>query len=252
MPITRLLTSCLALVAGATVSLSLAQSALGASSAITGGTVNLVGDASFSGGTLHLTPDEKWKAGAAWIKTRLPLDQPFETSFQFRLRHGSNVTGADGFAFVIQNYAPFIVGLQGGFLGYDGIPRSVAVEFDTWRNSESFIDDPNDNHIAVMSNSQEPNRAHSSFAMQTVSPTIRMADGATHTVRIQYEPGSALNVFLDNATATPDLSVTLPIMNMIGAIDSSAWIGLTGATGELSQTHEISNWSVTQYPIPSE
>src|SRR5262249_59868978 len=56
------------------------------------------------------------------------------TNFQVRLHEGTQPSYADGFAFVIQNISSLAVGQGAGGLGYQGIPESVAIKFDTFNN----------------------------------------------------------------------------------------------------------------------
>jgi hypothetical protein len=43
--------------------------------------------------------------------------------------------GADGLAFVLQNDRLDALGADKGGIGYEGIPRSLAIEFDVWPNN---------------------------------------------------------------------------------------------------------------------
>ena len=45
--------------------------------------------------------------------------------------------GADGVAFVLQGQSAAELGEGGAQMGYGGIPNSLAVEFDTWYNTEA-------------------------------------------------------------------------------------------------------------------
>ena len=88
----------------------------------------------------------------------------FETTFQFRLSTGTgsgNGSANDGFAFFIQNNSPYEFRGSGGGLGYgggwlhsdgtpDGMPNSIAVEFDVALNSD--LNDPSASHISVHTN----------------------------------------------------------------------------------------------------
>jgi hypothetical protein len=117
---------------------------------------------------LRLTPDQMSQVGAAWFNIKQPVANGFTTTFTFQLSHAG--FPADGIAFVIQN-APVsnelspgglsAIGLGGGGIGYDTIPNSLAVEFDTYANGE--FNDPNANHVAVQSCGTGPNSVtHSS------------------------------------------------------------------------------------------
>src|SRR5262249_46616566 len=56
------------------------------------------------------------------------------TTFQVRFHEGTQPSYADGFAFVIQAISSLALGQGGGGLGYQGIPESVAIKFDTFNN----------------------------------------------------------------------------------------------------------------------
>ncbi len=65
----------------------------------------------------------------------------------------ANFPGADGIAFVIQNYSNRELGLLGGGIGYSGLRNCLAIEIDTYANDSLQIEnclDRNDNHIAVL------------------------------------------------------------------------------------------------------
>ena len=79
---------------------------------------------------------------------RQPVNKGFTTYFKFQIHTAAICcTPADGFAFVIQNSSSGALGSGSGGLGYQGIPNSLAIEFDTHKDV-SFAD-PNDNHVAV-------------------------------------------------------------------------------------------------------
>ena len=166
--------------------------------------LSLNGVAAKSDTVLRLTPAAQAVAGSAWFNTPQPFANGFDTTFTFQLTGGSG--NADGIAFVIQN-APSPLGAlgyvgQGGPLGYggddggdggQGIPSSVAIEFDTYPNSW----DPNSGHIAVQSCGALPNTSHHApFTCpgSGTNPTIGITStalvltGSAHTVQIHYAP----------------------------------------------------------------
>lgn len=103
----------------------------------------------------RLTPSNPSTIGSVWFRDEAPVLNGFDTFFTFQISDHSkecifvkdqylsqmsyrtcNVHGADGFAFVIQ-HAPnttATIGLNGGQIGFGGIPNSLAISFDTWEN----------------------------------------------------------------------------------------------------------------------
>jgi hypothetical protein len=99
--------------------------------------LNLVGSASTTvDNRLRLTPAVSSTGGAWYVADKSIVAGNFETTFQFQLGTATGgADGSDGFAFVIQNSSPTELRAGGGGLGYDGMPNSVAIEFDTWLNN---------------------------------------------------------------------------------------------------------------------
>ena len=56
---------------------------------------------------------------------------------------------------------------MGGYLGYQGIANSIAIEFDTFMNAW----DPNDNHVAIQSSGPASNSSD-----HTVSSTLSVVN----------------------------------------------------------------------------
>jgi len=79
----------------------------------------VLGDAAVFDGALRLTPAKRGKIGAVWLREKQPILAKFETTFQFQLTHQNvMLSGADGFAFVMQNSGPRAFGWPrsaGGF-----------------------------------------------------------------------------------------------------------------------------------------
>jgi hypothetical protein len=210
-----------------------------------------IGSVASLGGTgFRLTPSFRYQRGAVWLADRQLTATGFQSTFQFRITNPGGLVqwspqgyqrGGDGFAFVIQNYTVPVLGAFAGYLGYHGIPRSLAVEFDTWWNAEPGFYDPNGNHISVHTRGGGGNSASelASVARTTAIPFLK--DGATHVVRIDYTPGT-LRVFVDNMT-TPVLTVpNLDLSSLLGLTDGRAWVGFTAGTGSAYQTHDVLSW----------
>lgn len=59
-----------------------------------------------------------------------------------------------------------------------------------------------------------------------------------------------LTVYLDDATV-PVLTAVLNLADTLDLDDGAAWVGFTGATGGLSENHDVLNWSFTEVPEPA-
>ncbi|ROL60204.1 hypothetical protein D9V87_02275 [Bacteroidetes/Chlorobi group bacterium MS-B_bin-24] len=227
--------------------------------------LNLIGSARFDGNTIVLTPSLSNQAGAVWTSTKVPLGNGFETEFKFRMRDGINTMhkeehyqGADGIAFVIQNYSNKTVGLTGGGIGYSGFPRCLAIEIDTYANDSLQIEnynDPNDNHIAVLSGGlgeiKSEHRSPYLIAENKGIMPLRV-DGTIYFVKIQYSENE-LKVWIDTSEryGEPVIDVKdVDIVNMLG-LDGEGWgyIGITSATGNAYERHELLAWKFCTFSM---
>ncbi len=208
--------------------------------------LSLVGNATQVGNVLRLTSAATNKAGAAWFITKQEVEDDFTTTFEFQITNLGGIddpqgqTGADGIAFVIQNSSAgvFALGSAGGNIGYTGIVNSLAVEFDTWPNSE--FSDPNNSHISVHTRGTLANTVNHSASLGSTSAIPNMSDGNPHTVIIDYED-ETLNISLDGShvlTVPVDLEAILNLDD-----DEEALVGFTAATGAAFENHDILEWS---------
>lgn len=212
-----------------------------------GGQLTLAGSAAISGNVLRVTPDVRSQAGAAWYTTtRSGVGDGFSTSFAFRITNGS----ADGLAFVIQTQGSNVVGGAGNAMGYGGISRSVAVEFDTY--AESGEDDAP--HISVQSRGNSPNQSADAASIAMASIPYGIDDDRLHTVLITYVP-MQLTVNLDDGAVV--LNVVLDLHNIYGedilngpGPNECAWVGFTGGTGDATANQDIERWRFDDGCVP--
>jgi len=189
----------------------------------------------------------------------------FTTSFTFLIkpaRPDSPEPSADGMAFFLAHHpsGPPPRGSHGGNLGLfngstnrnaSGDDRVVAVEFDTYQNSE--LGEVDGNHVGVDVNSI--------FSAESISPNKSIKSGETLAAEVAY----------DNSTET--LSVTLRMggvppyrvsanVDMRRSLPQMVAVGFSAATGRNVEVHQLLSWSFNSSlasreaqapaPLPSE
>jgi hypothetical protein len=229
---------------------------------------------------MQLTTSLSNQTGSAWYSTPQNVENGFSTTFQFQFMTPS-IPPADGIAFVIQNSSTAAIGFtggNGGALGYgdddansnpslgQGIPNSLAIEFDTYQNSWDPPSNGNgsDSHVAVQSCGTGPNTSHHEYLCggnagsnstlgAPVVTSTNMADGAIHTVTITYVPACAtcspaisanIQVILDGVEQYPS-GVPVDLSSIGLGPGQTAYVGFTGATGGDWETQDILNWTFT-------
>ncbi len=203
--------------------------------------VQFLGDAHVASAMLRLTNAANDERGAAWFTASQRVSTAWDADFQFQLAGGP---GADGFAFVIQNASINELGAGGCELAYHGIANSIAVEFDTYTNSACSVAAVNDlgvPHVSVHTLGTAPNSVSESASIGATTVVPPFSDGGVHTARVRYVPGSLL-VYIDDLV-NPLLAVPLDISTTLQLASGRAWVGFTGATGGLSETHDVLNFS---------
>jgi hypothetical protein len=196
------------------------------------------------GKVLRLTPANFSQSGSAFSTTQITLgaNNSFSTEFSFRITGSGGASdndglGADGIMFVVQPVSNN-VGTGGGGIGYQGIPTSLGIEFDTWNNGGSLGDQNDGNHVAVNTNGNLTDMflTHISTPMNNGALWYSWIDynGATNALEVRLSqtsvrPGAALI-----QTNSIDLSTTLGT--------NSAYVGFTSGTGAAYGNHDITSW----------
>ena len=196
---------------------------------------------------LRLTRDTLSQGGSAFIKSPIKLisDKGFLASFSaffsFQLTNNGGLdegdgAGADGIVFVVQTVANN-VGNVGGGLGYQGIKRSLGVEFDTWGNGGQ-TNDPDDNHIGIDTNGN--NRS-----IKTYLEKVKFNNGAVWYAWVDYDgDNQKLEVRYDTINLRPQTPVITCNINLPSLlVQEDAYIGFTSATGSSFSTHDILSMS---------
>lgn len=206
--------------------------------------------------SVELTQPTPFSRGAIWAREKVHLRSRFSTLVGFRMTGGNDNgeieeipsdPGADGIAIVLQNEGPDAIGQYGRGIGYDGIKRSVAIEIDTYHNTP--VNDPNGNHIGVQSMGRAANTSrHAPPANLAFTSSIlpMKADGTIYYAYVEYVDGQLRVYFNDASTFNrPAIVRDVNLDSLIGLDpDGRAWIGITSATGQSVEQHEIVQWEI--------
>lgn len=216
--------------------------------------LTFVGDAVVNGSRIDLTPSFPYGfSGAVWHTQRVFIGGGFVTTATFTVSERSGQVdylmrrGGDGFAFVVQGFGDGSLGNNGGGLGYDGLPNSLAIEFDCYANEEWQQIDSSSLSISIHTNGAGINRADEIYSIaRNDRPRVQFDDGRVHTLRVVYQYG-VLSVFLDNC-ATPELSVAVDLESTLYLQGAQAWVGFTAGTAGSYERHTLYSWCYTSWP----
>lgn len=183
------------------------------------------------------------QAGSFFMNRKIKIDNDasFSTSFTMRfsrpmgnIDEGDRVQGADGVVFVVQNYSDRVGGTGGG-IGYNGIPRSVGVEFDTWRNTS--INDINGNHLGINLGGNIRSRVQRPVG-------FTMNDGQEFYAWVDYNGKTKiLEARISRNMERPtqaNISYNVDLMSELQS--NEVYVGFTSGTGSSGNYHIVSNW----------
>lgn len=197
--------------------------------------LSLNGVARSVNGALRLTEAEGYRAGSAYRLAPIEVSPStsFSTRFSFRVSGGTG--GADGMAFVLQN-APAgaaALGAVGGDLGYGGTIASLAVEFDSYRNSF----DASDNHVSVLTSGNPAGSA------ATAPAPIDLNGGDRLYAWVDYDGlTDQLDVFLADTVTKPAAPLVTATVELARLVGSRMFAGFSAGTGGLTNVHDVLDW----------
>jgi hypothetical protein len=199
--------------------------------------LKLNGSAAQNGNKLTLTPALENQGGSAFSLNTISLaaNASFSSFFAFDIQNrGGLGNGADGLVFTVQTNSNSVGGVGGG-LGYQGIPNSVGVEFDTFDNGEPG----GSNHVGIDDNGSV------SSLVSTAELTPDFDNAATWFAWVDYNGATQrLSVRWASTAVRPSaemLGATLDLPTILGA--TNVFAGFTAATGAGWGQHNIDEWS---------
>ncbi|KAK9284255.1 hypothetical protein L1049_023424 [Liquidambar formosana] len=217
------------------------------------------GNATIESSTLTLTTDSTFSIGRALypyqIFTTPPNSSyiiPFSSSFIFSISPFQNYSPGDGFAFVL---VP-TTGIDGASSAqYLGLLNSTnngnsdnnvfAIEFDVSKNEE--FNDIDDNHVGVNVNSLNSSDSHTAGYWggdnDEVFNELKLNNGVNYQVWIDYSD-SQVNVTMAPAgQKRPNRPLINATVDLSPVLLDEMYLGFTGATGQLVESHSILCWS---------
>ncbi|KAF9613505.1 hypothetical protein IFM89_008352 [Coptis chinensis] len=171
------------------------------------------------------------------------------TTFTVRISKDPNSTGSggDGMAFVMApGSGPSPDNSYGAFLGLlnrnTKSGSQLGVELDTFFNNEF---DPDDNHIGI-----DTDKISSVAAVSLDRIGVDLKLGKEVKVMINYNGWEkTLQVFAAYA-GNPLVSVLNHSIIMSKTTPRSVYVGFTGSTGTVSESHQILDWVFYSLPLP--
>lgn len=205
------------------------------------------------------------------VPLQLKVLQGFECTFDFSVgTELSPGTGSsEGFAFVIQSFSPSASGRPAFNLGYGGLEKSLAIEFDMNENTETG--DPSYQHVSVhapLSDPGAPNSAHEDDSIGRSlydpnnkfgsAPQLRMDNGTVHSVRITYSPAKQdsdtgaklgwIRVYM-NKVIRPICEVQVDGVLLRNLLGPASFVGFTaGSSSAKFSPIYIRNWKMKVVP----
>lgn len=205
--------------------------------------MQLNGSAHQAGSALRLTSSGSYQSGSAFSTNAVSLasNASFSSAFRFQMTASAGICdgdgcGADGLVFVVQTVSNTAGGAGGG-IGYDGLSKSVGIEFDTWNNG--WWDDNNGNHVGIDINGNIDSALQANVATRMNNGGIWSAwvdyNGNTDALEVRLAEGiAALRPVNALLTYTVDLTTVLQTTN--------AFVGFTAGTGAAYNNHDVLAW----------
>lgn len=199
--------------------------------------LKLNGNATINTGSLQLTPNEASRRGTAFFTQAVPIHSENSFQTQFQMQTAGSTNGGEGLTFIVQNDSrkASAAGGVGAGLGYSGITNSLAVEFDTVKQSGEV----DANHISVWTNGAM------TTSLVTQPIPLDFNSGQAVNVWIDYNGESDhLAIFVSSTTTKPDAPAVTATVDLAALVGSQAYFGFGAATTTKTNAHRINKWTM--------
>jgi hypothetical protein len=208
-----------------------------------GATVQVTAD----GTVLRVTRAAGGQAGSFFSSATVDASS-FSTKFSFRFTNPgggpfdcNTTNGADGLVFVVQSVSSS-VGTGGAGIGYQGIPKSVGVEFDDWCNGSNH--DPSSSHVGIVTNGSVN---HGTGAPYTANVTPDLDAGDRWWAWVDYD-GTSLRLYLNREDVQPFQPIVTRTLDVPAILQQpTGYVGFTSGTGSDWANHDVIYWEYTDY-----
>ena len=194
------------------------------------GQISFAGNAKIDGSHLQLTDGGHNEAGSSFYATSVNI-QSFISAFDFQIINPF----ADGITFTIQNAGVTALGGTGGYLGYSGIKKSVAIKFDLHNN-----DGEGTNSTGIYTDGAPATVP----SIDLAGTGIDLHSGHPFKCHLTYDGTNLTLTMTDTATrASWSHAFPVNIPAIIGG--EKAYVGFTGGSGGLTAEQTVISWTYT-------
>ncbi|KAM6572550.1 hypothetical protein CsatA_016630 [Cannabis sativa] len=220
----------------------------------------LFGDSTVESSILSLTNASTFSLGRSLFPTKITtkpsnsstLVEPFSTSFIFSIASVDGFQPGHGFVFVFVPFTGTVGGTSSQNLGLfnfsnngDSGNHILGIEFDVFQNQE--FQDIDDNHVGLNVNSLNSVASHSAGYWDGEDGEqfreTELKNGVNYQVWIDFFD-SRINVTMAPAgRRRPRRPLISESVNLSGVFFDEMYVGFSGSTGQLVESHRILAWS---------
>lgn len=219
-------------------------------------------------GRLRVTPAGQGATSGIVVRTnKIKLEGGFSTYFVMALHGKTSSLPADGMTFIIQDNPTAQIGRQGYGVGYEGIPNSIGVEFDIWRNNSNestlsegnvVYQDPNANHVAIVTNGRNSHRPGSNDAIDSLTGSFQLYGDSQQRIHVwvDYDASGLVTasyiVTRGDTDRSPNRADARTLTRNVTPFltNKDVYVGFGASTGGSDAHHDILAWYFKESYVP--